>query len=90
MKSFIKKISVGVLGALLLSPVLAPAQISEPDTIFYGQVINRTALLKSLVELHYKRNDAAFSRGAFRVRGDSVEVFPAWKLSFIAFGPSRP
>jgi excinuclease ABC subunit B len=52
-----------------------------------GQIINRNALLKSLVELHYKRNDQAFARGAFRVRGDSVEVFPAhqedraWRIS---------
>ncbi len=52
-----------------------------------GQVINRTALLKSLVELHYRRNDSNFVRGAFRVRGDSVEVFPAhcedraWRVS---------
>jgi excinuclease ABC subunit B len=52
-----------------------------------GQVINRTALLKSLVDLHYKRNDTNFVRGAFRVRGDSVEVFPAhyedrgWRIS---------
>jgi excinuclease ABC subunit B len=52
-----------------------------------GQVINRNALLKSLVDLHYKRNDQNFVRGAFRVRGDSVEVFPAhcedraWRIS---------
>ncbi len=52
-----------------------------------GQIINRTALLKSLVELHYRRNDQNFARGAFRVRGDSVEVFPAhcedraWRIS---------
>jgi excinuclease ABC subunit B len=52
-----------------------------------GQVVNRTALLKGLVELHYNRNDTNFTRGAFRVRGDSVEVFPAhyedraWRVS---------
>jgi excinuclease ABC subunit B len=52
-----------------------------------GQVLNRNALLKSLVDLHYKRNDTNFVRGAFRVRGDSVEVFPAhcedraWRIS---------
>jgi excinuclease ABC subunit B len=52
-----------------------------------GQIINRNALLKSLVDLHYKRNDQNFVRGAFRVRGDCVEVFPAhcedraWRIS---------
>ncbi len=52
-----------------------------------GQLIERQKLLKSLVELQYKRNDAAFSRGTFRVRGDSVEIFPAhyedraWRVS---------
>jgi excinuclease ABC subunit B len=42
-----------------------------------GQKINRNELLKSLVEIHYQRNDQNFIRGMFRVRGDSVEVFPA-------------
>ncbi|MBI1778374.1 MAG: excinuclease ABC subunit UvrB [Proteobacteria bacterium] len=52
-----------------------------------GQTIERNRLIKSLVELQYKRNDVNFSRGAFRVRGDSVEIFPAhyesraWRLS---------
>jgi excinuclease ABC subunit B len=42
-----------------------------------GQSIERDALLKRLVELQYRRNDMAFERGAFRVRGDSIEIFPA-------------
>jgi excinuclease ABC subunit B len=42
-----------------------------------GQTINRTELLRHLVKLQYKRNDNNFVRGMFRVRGDSVEVFPA-------------
>jgi len=52
-----------------------------------GQQLNRTNLLRQLVELQYKRNDAAFVRGTFRVRGDLVEIFPAhledraWRLS---------
>ena len=52
-----------------------------------GQVINRSELLRQLVALQYKRNDANFLRGAFRVRGDIVEIFPAhlderaWRLS---------
>ncbi|TNE40743.1 MAG: excinuclease ABC subunit UvrB [Alphaproteobacteria bacterium] len=53
-----------------------------------GQTFNRQELLKRLVEMQYRRNDANFTRGAFRVRGDTVEIFPAhledraWRLSF--------
>lgn len=43
MKSIIQKLFLGALCATMLSPVFAPAQISEPETIFYGQVINRTS-----------------------------------------------
>jgi excinuclease ABC subunit B len=52
-----------------------------------GQSIDRNELLRQLVRLQYRRNDANFARGAFRVRGDSIEVFPAhcedraWRLS---------
>ncbi len=52
-----------------------------------GQSLDRSALLKSLVELQYRRNDVAFQRGAFRVRGDTLEIFPAhyedraWRVS---------
>ncbi|MGQ0675704.1 MAG: excinuclease ABC subunit UvrB, partial [Rhodospirillales bacterium] len=42
-----------------------------------GKRVDRAELLKRLVELQYRRNDLAFQRGAFRVRGDTVEVFPA-------------
>ena len=53
-----------------------------------GESYDQRDLLKRLVELQYTRNDAAFERGTFRVRGDSLEIFPvhyedrAWKLSF--------
>ena len=52
-----------------------------------GGAMDRKALLKELVELQYTRNDAAFFRGTFRVRGDVVEIFPshledrAWRVS---------
>ena len=42
-----------------------------------GDRLSRDQLLADLVALHYRRNDHAFQRGAFRVRGDTVEVFPA-------------
>jgi len=56
-------------------------------TIKRGEMLNRQDLLKKLVEIQYRRNDAAFTRGTFRVRGDTIEIFPAhledqaWRLS---------
>ncbi len=52
-----------------------------------GEKLNQRQLLADLVALHYKRNDQAFGRGNFRVRGDTVELFPAhledraWRFS---------
>lgn len=53
-----------------------------------GDKISAKDLMRGLVEIQYKRNDIAFDRGDFRVRGDSLDIFPshsqdrAWKLSF--------
>ncbi len=44
-----------------------------------GQVIERNQILSRLVESHYTRNDFEFVRGTFRVRGDVVEIFPAYE-----------
>jgi excinuclease ABC subunit B len=44
-----------------------------------GQQIERDKVLRKLVEIHYQRNDMDFHRGTFRVRGDVVEVFPAYE-----------
>src|SRR6204780_1318078 len=52
-----------------------------------GTRVERQSLIAKLVELQYKRNDVNFFRGSFRVRGDTVEIFPAhyedraWRLS---------
>jgi excinuclease ABC subunit B len=52
-----------------------------------GQILDRQELIAKLIELQYKRNDIAFERGSFRVRGDTVELFPvhfedrAWRFS---------
>ena len=43
-----------------------------------GQRIDRDAILRKLVEIQYERNDHEFGRGVFRVRGDTVEVFPSY------------
>lgn len=44
-----------------------------------GDELGRDALLRRLVECQYERNDVDFHRGTFRVRGDTVEVFPAYE-----------
>ncbi|MBE0503274.1 MAG: excinuclease ABC subunit UvrB [Desulfuromonadales bacterium] len=44
-----------------------------------GMEFGRDALLKRLVEIQYSRNDIDFHRGTFRVRGDSVEIFPPYE-----------
>lgn len=43
-----------------------------------GQEIPRNTILYDLVDLHYNRNDLEFKRGSFRVRGDVIDVFPAY------------
>src|SRR6266478_2449002 len=47
-------------------------------TASVGEERGRDALLEALVGVQYQRNDTAFERGTFRVRGDTIEVFPAY------------
>ncbi|WTJ74202.1 excinuclease ABC subunit UvrB [Kitasatospora sp. NBC_01539] len=44
-----------------------------------GEEIDRDALLRRFVDIQYTRNDLAFSRGTFRVRGDTIEIFPVYE-----------
>ncbi|MEM8680656.1 MAG: excinuclease ABC subunit UvrB, partial [Planctomycetota bacterium] len=44
-----------------------------------GQNLDRDVVLRKLVEIHYERNDVSFERAKFRVRGDCVEVWPAYE-----------
>ncbi|GAA0908720.1 excinuclease ABC subunit UvrB [Pseudonocardia zijingensis] len=44
-----------------------------------GGSVERDALLRALVDVQYTRNDLAFNRGTFRVRGDTVEIIPAYE-----------
>ncbi|MDG2303934.1 MAG: excinuclease ABC subunit UvrB [Candidatus Binatia bacterium] len=44
-----------------------------------GVTIDRDAMLKKLIDIQYQRNDIDFHRGTFRVRGDVVEIFPAYE-----------
>ncbi len=56
-------------------------------TVQTGETLSQRQLLADLVALHYRRSDANFIRGTFRVRGDTVELFPAhledraWRIS---------
>jgi excinuclease ABC subunit B len=53
-----------------------------------GTSVDQREIIRKLVALQYKRNDSAFARGNFRVRGDSLEIFPshyedmAWRVTF--------
>ena len=57
------------------------------EAVQVGERINRNRLLAHFVEMQYRRNDTNFVRGAFRVRGDTIEIFPAhyedraWRIS---------
>jgi excinuclease ABC subunit B len=62
--------------------------LGEPEVYFEmlvfleeGQTIERDRVLRKLVDIQYQRNDYDFHRGTFRVRGDTVEVFPAYEES---------
>lgn len=53
-----------------------------------GETVDQREIIRKLVALQYKRNDQAFARGNFRVKGDNLEIFPshyedsAWRVSF--------
>src|SRR5205807_8566335 len=44
-----------------------------------GEEVERDKLLRRLVDIQYTRNDLSFTRGTFRVRGDTVEIFPVYE-----------
>ena len=71
--------------------------LSKPETylemrssVAVGDVIDQHAFLKSLVAMQYQRNDDDFHRGTFRVKGDVIDIFPAYEdkeyLSISLFG----
>ncbi len=67
----------------------SPEQYSEMKLVLnVGDKISEKDVMRALVDIQYKRNDVAFARGDFRVRGDTLDVFPshsqdrAWKISF--------
>ncbi|MCL1907121.1 MAG: excinuclease ABC subunit UvrB [Propionibacteriaceae bacterium] len=61
--------------------------VDQAITVHVGDDVGRDKLLRRLVDIQYVRNDLAGTRGTFRVRGDTVEVFPmyeqsAWRIEF--------
>ncbi len=72
---------------IVVSSVSCIYGLGEPDdygkmmiSLRVGAAMERDELLKKLVSIRYERNDIAFERNMFRVRGDTVEVWPAyWK-----------
>jgi excinuclease ABC subunit B len=57
-----------------------PAEYRElMVTVDVGDERSRDSLLEELVQIQYARNDVAFERGTFRVRGDTIEVYPAYE-----------
>ena len=53
--------------------------IDRMVTLRVGEEIERNALLRRFVDIQYKRNDVAFERGTFRVRGDTIEIIPMYE-----------
>ncbi|MDB6061213.1 MAG: excinuclease subunit [Verrucomicrobiaceae bacterium] len=70
--------------AIIVATVSAIYGLGDPDQYFKmvlhvdrGQPLEQRAILRRLAEMQYTRNDAAFSRGTYRVRGDIIDIFPA-------------
>jgi excinuclease ABC subunit B len=57
----------------------AEAYLGMKVDLVTGLEVRRDAVLRRLVEIQYDRNDVDFARGSFRVRGDVVEIFPAYE-----------
>ncbi|MCE9601992.1 MAG: excinuclease ABC subunit UvrB [Gemmatimonadetes bacterium] len=71
---------------IIVATVSAIYGLGDPEayrasmvTLEVGQSIARDDILKALVRIQYGRNDVAFERSTFRVRGDTVEIFPAYE-----------
>lgn len=67
----------------------SPEQYSEMKLVLnVGDKISEKDVMRSLVDIQYKRNEMGFARGDFRARGDTLDIFPshsqdrAWKISF--------
>ena len=73
---------------IIVASVSAIYGLGSPETyddnlqnLVKGETIDRDGLLRKLVSIQYTRNDVALGRGSFRVRGESLEIFPAYSDS---------
>jgi len=73
---------------IIVASVSAIFGLGSPETyddnlqnLVKGETIDRDGLLRKLVAIQYTRNDVALGRGTFRVRGESLEIFPAYSDS---------
>src|ERR1700687_3263234 len=71
---------------LIVASVSCIYGLGEPEMYFemlvfleHGQTLDRDKMLRKLVDIAYQRNDYDFHRGTLRVRGDTVEIFPAYE-----------
>jgi len=69
---------------IIIASVSAIYGLGDPDSYLkmmlhlrQGDIINQRDILRRLAELQYKRNDTAFTRATYRVRGDVIDIFPA-------------
>src|SRR5574341_2398935 len=72
---------------IIVASVSAIYGLGDPElyrqllmTARVGEERGRDALLEDLVRIQYQRNDVSLERGTFRVRGDTVEIFPAYEI----------
>ena len=71
---------------LIVASVSCIYGLGDPEDYFnlvaqvkVGEVRNRRQLVRQLVDMHYERNDIDLSRGKFRIRGDTLEIVPAYE-----------
>ena len=71
---------------LIVASVSCIYGLGDPEDYFHfvarlqvGEIRNRSQLVRQLVDMHYERNDMDLSRGKFRVRGDTLELVPAYE-----------
>lgn len=70
--------------AIIVASVSAIYGLGDPESylkmllhVVVGDVIDRTALIKRLVELQYERNELDFGRGTYRIYGETIDIYPA-------------
>lgn len=89
-RSLLERRDVIVIASVSCIYGLGSPQLYSDMTLFLkkGESYSRQKMLDRLIQLQYTRNDVAFERGSFRVKGENIDIFPAhyekraWRLSF--------